>query len=135
MSDLPIKTDHPILTSLGFATTIFYGTRSSTLKLTPNLEEEDSVFMSPSVSQGGPVLSPGTGLPFSSPSTTRRSAMENRNCKASIGPLILSQQQKKHFDIEDRVRVQSPIYIRGQADAIGVGHLSMRSPDILQPSN
>jgi hypothetical protein len=38
---------HPVFTSLDFGT-FFYGTRSSALRPTPNLEDQVTVFMSPS---------------------------------------------------------------------------------------
>jgi hypothetical protein len=40
--------DHPVFTSFDFATIFFYGTKSSVLLSTPNLEDQVPVFMSPS---------------------------------------------------------------------------------------
>jgi hypothetical protein len=43
-----LELDHPVFTSLDFATIIFYRARSSALCPIPNLEDQVPVFMSPS---------------------------------------------------------------------------------------
>jgi hypothetical protein len=53
---------HPVFTSFDSSTIIFYGARSLALRPTANLEDQVSVFMSPSDS--GPVIPPGTWFPF-----------------------------------------------------------------------
>jgi hypothetical protein len=42
------ESDHRVFTSSDFTTIIFYRARSSVLHATPNLEDQDPVFMSPS---------------------------------------------------------------------------------------
>jgi hypothetical protein len=41
------ESDNLVFTSLNFATVIFYSARSPALHLTPNLEDQASIFMSP----------------------------------------------------------------------------------------
>jgi hypothetical protein len=65
---------HPVFTSLDFATIFFYRERLSDLRPIPSLEDQISIFMSPSdrVAQ----FYPQARVPFSSPSTTRRATVD-----------------------------------------------------------
>jgi hypothetical protein len=69
---------------LVFASAVILGSESSgthnqillsQIRDSPNLEGLVPVFMSP-MEQGGPVVPPSTGFPFSSPPTTRRATVE-----------------------------------------------------------
>jgi hypothetical protein len=59
---------------LEFATILFYRARSSALLPTPNLEDHGPVFMSPPIQW--PNFTPRHRVPFPSPSTTRRTIIE-----------------------------------------------------------
>lgn len=84
----------PVFTFVYIATIIFYGAGLLALHLTPSLEDQLLVFMSPH-EQGGSIKPPGTGIPFHR--LLRLTGLRWGCCNFSYLPLIRSINLPNYF--------------------------------------
>jgi hypothetical protein len=79
--------DHPVSTSLDFATVIFLDSKVVSLASSPSTWRTRSLYLCPPVT-GWPSYTPRHRIPFPSPSATRRTTVEVHSNPPQHGDLI-----------------------------------------------